>query len=136
MYEEAKKLIQDDEYSCVIVKNGNILHKQIGKGIKPLLELYKNYREDLNGAIVVDKIIGKAAASVVIVSGVKQVYAKKISKAGLAFLEQYKVALEYGELIDHIENRDKTDLCPMEKTALPHQNANDAFDAILEFIKA
>lgn len=58
----AKDILDEGNYSCVVVKNDELRHAVIGKGIKPLLNIYMENKEDLEGAIVADKVIRKSCS--------------------------------------------------------------------------
>lgn len=60
--EEAKQLIKENVCTFVVIKDGKIIYQDKGNGVKPIIKLLETdsgLRED---AIVVDKLIGKAAA--------------------------------------------------------------------------
>lgn len=83
------------------------------------------------GAIVVDKVIGKATAMLLILSGVEFIYAYVLSQKAMEILEQYHVPFEYRKLVDYIENRDQTGMCPMEATVYDINDLNEAFEALI-----
>ncbi|MEG0839936.1 MAG: DUF1893 domain-containing protein [Hydrogenoanaerobacterium sp.] len=119
--------------SCVILcENGNELVMQ-GRGIKPLLDIYNKKPEALKNAAVADKIIGKAAAAILILGGVSYIYADVMSKAAAAFLEQYGILAEHGALVSEIRNREDTDSCPMEKLAAQHKTPAAIYNALSAF---
>ena len=131
-----KENLKNGKYSCAIIKEGEVFCSAIGKGVKPLLELYSTYEDDLKELELLDKVIGKAAAVVTVKMGIKKVYTPVITKAGLAFLKNNNIEVEYDEEIEYIENRDKTGMCPMEKTLLNYENVDKAYIALIEFIKS
>lgn len=99
-------------------------------GIKPIMS---KLEEDLNffsGSVVADKIIGKAAAMLFVLSGVKEVYALVLSKAGKKILEDYNIIFHYDELTDKIINRKGDDICPMEKTVQDIDDLDMAYEAL------
>ncbi len=102
----------DSGWSCVIAKGGIIVARDKGRGIKPLLGFLD--RGKLEGAIVADKIIGRAAAAICIVGGVKEVYAKVMSEGAEELLEKFNVKVSSGEAVKEIINREKNGICPME----------------------
>lgn len=84
------------------------------KGILPMIDLI-NSKTDLENYSVADKIVGKAAAILFCKAKIKSVYAKTISNAGKDFLISHNIDVTYDTLIPLILNRDKSDICPMEK---------------------
>lgn len=98
--------------SCVLAKGGVIIARNKGRGIKPLLDFLDNGK--LEGAIVADKIIGRAAAAICIVGGAKEVYAGVLGEGAKELLEKHNIKVTYKELTKEIINRNKTGICPME----------------------
>jgi ferredoxin len=98
--------------SIVIAANGVIVHMDDGAGIAPALEALDSGR--LEKAIVADRIVGRAAAAIFAVGGVKKLYAGVLSEGAKKFLEERKIAVEYGKLTEMIVNRSGSGQCPME----------------------
>lgn len=85
------------------------------RGMAPMLGWIREGR-DLHGYTAADRVVGKAAAMLFVKAGVCEIYAQTLSKSGKAFLENRGITVHYGELAEHILNRDGTDICPMERT--------------------
>lgn len=130
---KAIKLVTSRKKDCVVVKNNKIIISEKVKGIKRLTELY-----DLNileNSFVADAIIGKAAAMIFSLSGVKKCYGKTVSKAGLNWLTQKGISTEYEILADFIENRKGDGACPMESTVSEINDETEALEALRLKIK-
>lgn len=112
-FERAKTLLEDNNYTCVLCKNEQV-YTSTERGVKPLVELVDS-AENLNGFSAADKIVGKAAAMLYVLLGVKEVYAEVLSRAGADVFANYKIACEYGELTEQIINRNGDGICPMEQ---------------------
>ena len=84
----------------------------------------------LNGAYVADKIVGKAAAALMISGGVKKLYTNIISSLALDLLNDTDMEVSYKNQVPFIVNRDQSDWCPLEKMCC-HQ---DAVETILPLI--
>ena len=79
-----------------------------GKWLHPLFELedfLATSDHDPATLTVRDKIIGKAAALLLIRLGIRDVYGGIMSKLGQQALEKYDVAYGYGTLVDRIDCR-------------------------------
>jgi len=116
MLGEALRLIQGGAVSCVVIKDGVIVHTSDGRGVSPLLEILDQAPDKLKNAFVVDKIIGKAAAMVLVLGGVRRVYGIVMSAAGNEYLNKHGVIAVYGEYVDTIFNSDG--VCPIEKSVI------------------
>ena len=118
-----KKLIQDDilsgKYVVVICDENEILYSSDSRGIKPIVEAYDSKLP--LGLYAGDKVVGKAAAQIFHLIGIKYLYAGVISKPAYEYIKTTDIEVEYAELTDRILNRDKDGMCPMEEIAL-HSN--------------
>lgn len=112
--EVIKDILHQQEASLVVCyANGDIkeYYQNRIKDIKAILQENKNA---LKGAIIADKVIGKVAASILTVAGVKEIYTDVMSKYAIPILEENDVKYEYRDLVDYVQNNDKTEMCPME----------------------
>ena len=103
-------------------------------GIKPVILPMNENLHFFEGLSVADKIVGKASAMLLTLSGVKEVYAHILSQAGRDILEKYGIVYEYGELVDFIVNRKGDGMCPMEMTVKDIDDLSEAFRALNERI--
>ncbi len=124
----AKNLILNQKATCVVIKNNKILNIETGRGVKPVIALYE--QGILQDAAVVDKIIGKAAAMVLVLGGVKSCYGLTMSRTAAAYLASHGVAVEYGTLTEHIINRKGDGICPMEQTVAEIDDPAEALTAL------
>lgn len=127
--EELIKSLHEGNYSCVI-ENVDGVHFFSGKGVSDLYALVKEQNSFLNGASVADKVVGKAAAALMILGGVKNVYTDLISAPALEMFEKGGINVSYSGIVPNIRNRDNTDLCPLEKKI----GANDQPEIILSLV--
>lgn len=79
-----------------------------------------------------DTVVGKAVATLFVYANINSVYATMISKPAYDYLKQHDVDVFYKTIVPNILNRDKTDICPMEKAV---QNIEDP-DIAYETLKA
>ena len=101
-----------ENHSLLVYKDGQISY-QDEHGIKPLLIQIK--KKGLKDAIVVDKLVGKAAALLMVYGGVKQVHTNIIAKDAMIVFEKYNIKYSANEIVEYIQNRTKDGLCPMEE---------------------
>lgn len=105
----------EKKYSFVLVADGEIVYKSKLEGLVPLVSCLSNHRQQMQGAVIYDKIVGRAAALLLVLGGVKKVLTPLISHGALAHLRKNGVVVEYGKVVENISNRAGTDMCPMEK---------------------
>ncbi len=123
---ELKQLLLENSYSLV-ASNG---YHSSDRGIKPVLSKLnetKDYFKDLD---VVDKIVGKAVAMLLVLSGARSVYALTLSKAGQEVLEKYHIAYRYDRMVDYIVNDAGDGMCPMELTVKDIDDPEEAYLAL------
>ena len=137
--ETARQKIIAGKAGCVIIKNGKIIHEENGRGIAPILDIYRQYPGKMKRAFLVDKVIGKAAAMVAICGKVKAVHAELICDSAVEILNRHGIRVTYTKRVKDILNRRRTGLCPMEQTVLnisdPAEGVN-ALEAAVAKMKA
>ena len=124
------------EYSIVIIRNDEVIFRSKDSGIAPLLEAIESISmEKLRETYVADKIVGKAAALLFALFKPRYVFSVTISKPAIEVLKVNDIEFDYDNLVDHILNRDKTDLCPFEKAVLQINDPTKAYRVIKETLE-
>lgn len=124
----ARKLQEGDLTLFLYSDDGEFCSTE--NGIAPLLSLIGT--EKWRGAFAADKIVGKAAAMLYVVLGVKALYAEVLSESAKEILDAYPVEYEYGTLTGRIINRKGDGDCPMEEAVKDIDDPADAPGAIRE----
>ena len=114
-FAEARKLVREGKAECVLIR-GKALDVKRGRGVMPLLEFHDRQPNEMKGAVIVDKVIGRAAAAVAISGGVRAVHGEVMSEDGKAYLEKHGIPTNHGLLVPRILNADRSGLCPLEKS--------------------
>ncbi len=129
--------IQAGTYSCILIQGDTFVYKGEGIGVSPLRKLYESEqgRQNMHGALLVDKVIGKAAAVLAVLGQVEAVYGEITSRVAFAYLEENGIRCEYGTLVECIQNRTKDGLCPVEQSVLHEENAQKAYNAMVHTIQ-
>lgn len=102
-------------WSFVLIRGDKIIYKSKSQGLAPLVFCLKKYRKQMRGAIIYDKIIGLAAAKLLVYGNVAEVLTPTISRDAKKYLQKNKVKLIFKKEVKNILNRDGNDLCPMER---------------------
>lgn len=108
-----EKLYSTNASLVVLYANGECKEYYQNR-INDMRAILQNDKIALKDAIIADKVIGKVAASILIVAGVKEIYADVMSKYAIPVLEENNVKYEYRNLVNYVQNNDKTGMCPME----------------------
>ena len=106
------KTLLDQGYAVVVAREGVIRAYEKGRGVKPLMNLLD--AGALENALVVDRVIGRAAAAMCVLGGVKKVHALLMSRDAAEYLRDHGIACEGETVVPEILNRDKSGRCPME----------------------
>lgn len=130
---ELINMLHEGAYSCVIA-NGEHIRTFTQRGVADLYDLLTQEPDFLHGASVADKVIGKAAASLMVLGGVREVYAHTISQPALRLLQEAGAMVTCDEVVDHIINRDRTGWCPLEQASRDLHSAKEIFPIIEAFI--
>ncbi|MBQ7697794.1 MAG: DUF1893 domain-containing protein [Paludibacteraceae bacterium] len=98
----------------LLVRNHGLTTQHENRGVQDLLTLIQNDPKRLKGAVVADKIIGKAAAALMIAGGVKEVHTNIICTPARELFENAGVVVKAREEVPMILNRDQTGQCPID----------------------
>lgn len=134
MTQNAEKILKENDYSFVAVNCGKIYTSK-KRGVSPILDKIDENPEFFIGSSVADKVIGKASAMLLVKYGVSEIFAKLTSEKAIEFLKNKNVKFSYDSKTEYIINRDKTDMCPMEKAVLNIDDVNIGEKAIRDKIK-
>ncbi|MBO7302759.1 MAG: DUF1893 domain-containing protein, partial [Clostridia bacterium] len=121
-------LLGEKQATCVIVLGDNVLLSH-ERGVKPLLKIIDE-QIDVKGAFAADKVVGKAAAMLYVLLGIRKLYASVISELAIEALERYGVEVSYATRVPMIRNRTDTGFCPMEQATKNISEPNEALLAI------
>ncbi len=119
-------------YSLALLEGEKLLYSACGGGLRPLWDALDKF-QGKSGLILHDKVIGLAAARLIVQSGmIAGIFARVASLPARQFLENNGVALTAFDVAANILTHDKSAVCPGEVIAL---NTSDP-DAFLQKIKA
>lgn len=128
-------LLHSLQCSCVIAQ-GKEIRSFHQRGVADLYALVCNEPDFLNGASVADKVVGKAAAALMIKGHIKELYTDTISQPALELLHASHVPVEYRQVVHYIRNRDHTGWCPLETRCYKETSVEALFALIEQFIKS
>ncbi len=98
----------------LVLENGAVQIVSHKRGVEPLLDLLDT-QADFSEFVAGDKIVGRAAAMLYVRLHLSGVYARVMTAAAKAILDEYGIPNEWYCLTDRIVNREGTDICPMER---------------------
>lgn len=131
--EDLIRLLHEGQHSLVVA-NGDVCTFD-GHGVSDLYSFFKEDSGFLKGASIVDKIVGKAAAALMILAEIKEVHTDVISQLALDLFAGSRISVSYTTVVPHIINRTQTGWCPLETRCRDSLTPQDCLCQIEEFIK-
>ncbi|HHT54114.1 MAG TPA: DUF1893 domain-containing protein [Clostridiales bacterium] len=114
--QKAKTLLEQSSCTCVLCRGEDILTSNL-PGISPMMS-FINSGLDLDGYSVADRIVGRAAALLFVLAGIREVYAGVMSAGAAAVLQAHGIPYYYDRRVEYIANRAGTGVCPMEAAVM------------------
>ena len=115
-----------------VAYNDDGLHTSSEKGLLPLIKWLEADPDFLRGASVADKVVGRAAAMIMVYGGVSEVYASVVSDSALSLLKEAGIACTYSMTCIAVSNRRGDGICPMERAVAPVRDAKKAYEILKE----
>ena len=116
-------ILHHEGCSLVVCSSQGIVTTYSKKGVRDLVWLLDHEPERLRGAMIADKVIGKAASGLLVQGGVTEVYADVMSRLALPLLDDAGIAYAYGELVDRIVIPEHDRRCPLERIVADARDA-------------
>ncbi len=126
--EKAIDILNRKNLTCVLCRGERVV-EETARGVRPLLALLDS-GEDFAGFSAADKVVGKAAAFLYCLLGVRAVYARIISQPACQVLEDAGIEVRFDTQVPAIRNRTDTGLCPMESAVWSIREPGQALAAL------
>ena len=126
-----KEKLYSTNASLVVLYSNGECKEYYQNRINDIKEILKENREALQGAIIADKVIGKVAGSILTVAGVKEIYADVMSKYAITVLYKNNIRYEYRNLVNYVQNNEKTGMCPMESKYKEESDINKIYNDLI-----
>lgn len=111
--EALKGLLAREGHTLVVANHGEVRCFS-RRGVADLYSLLLDDSDFLRGAAVADKVVGRAAAALMISGGVARVHTRVISRPALSLFEGQPVDVAYDVETAHVVNRRGDGWCPLE----------------------
>lgn len=126
--EKARALLAAGNYTCAVCR-GSEQHTTHDRGVKPLLT-WLDSRTDLKNASAADRVVGRGAAFLYCLLGVKEVHARVMSRPAAEVLTAHGITALADSFVDGIINRKGTGPCPFEEAVMTITDPEEALAAI------
>lgn len=132
MMDELVQILRSGNHSLVVAGDG--IRTFDGRGISDLYGLLTEHPDLLRGASVADKVVGKGAAALLILGGIRELFAGVISASAIGLLEDSGISLRFAKKVPYIINRKGDGLCPVEALCKDCVTATQCLPLIREFV--
>jgi len=123
--------LEESGMSLIIRKGEAVVFRSSAKGLQPHLEAIRSLgREALRGTIMADKIVGRAAALLMLYSRPSEVHAGIITAGGRLLLEGGGVKVFYADEVEAVKVKDGRIYCPFEGMVQGISDPEEAYRAI------
>ena len=129
----ALEILKREDYTCVLCK-GNLCHSSTQRGVKPLLQ-WLDAGVDLMGFAAADKVVGRGAAFLYRLLGVRSVHGCVMSVAAVKVLRAGGIEATWDVLAEGIRNRKGDGPCPMEAATEGCTEPEEALEAIRQALQ-
>lgn len=126
----AREEFKKRDSAFILIKGGEVIAESHEKGVKPFFFAVKTFKDQLNGASLADKIVGKAVALLSAYAGITSVYTPLVSRPAVQVLGDYCISFEADEVAPMILNVQKNDQCPVERMVLHCSTPQEAYQAL------
>ena len=127
-------MISENGLGLVAIKEGKVIMEAEDRGIRPFVQAVIELGEKLRGAVIGDRVTGRASAMLCIYSGAVAVYTPLASDSAATELQLANIKLIADERTPRILNRQGTDMCPFEKMTEDLKSSNEVFRALADFL--
>lgn len=126
--EKARCLLDTGDYTCAVCRDDSVFTTKL-RGVRPLLQ-WLDEGADLTSASAADRVVGRGAAFLYCLLGVKTVYARVMSRPAAEVLTAHGILPQADCFVAGISNRAGTGPCPFEEAVLSITDASEALTAI------
>lgn len=132
MMDELIQILRNGGHSLVVA--GDEIRTFDGRGVSDLYALLTEHPGWLRGAAVADKVVGKGAAALLVLGGVRELFAEVVSTSALGLLRDSGISVSFAREVPYIVNRRGDGVCPVETLCKECATAAQCFPLIEEFV--
>lgn len=133
--QNAIERLKTQQLSCIALK-GDDEYISTERGLRPLMKPLRVDPDFFKDAIIIDRVIGKSAAFLLIRARIQRLHTIMISTHAIILLEKHKIPFTYEKEVPYIINDTQTGMCPMEEAVLDIEDVEEAYLALENKIKA
>lgn len=127
------EVLHSGKYTLVVC-NRDEIRTFSQRGVSDLATLLRDDPDFLKGAFIADKVVGKAAAALMLKGGVARLHTDILSRPAYNLFIREGFSVDYVSLVPYVENRTKDGWCPLERLCFSKDSIDDMADSIYQFI--
>jgi hypothetical protein len=111
------------EYSLALYSKDKVVFSSVESGLRPLFSCIQACIGKFDGCTLEDKVVGLAAARLIVYSGmISKVITPIASKKAVELLKSKGIEITAEQVVDRILTKDRKNTCPMEQKAMQMDN--------------
>jgi hypothetical protein len=124
-------ILESTGNSLMVYNDEELIFESALGGIRPHLKAIDELGSLLEGTLMVDKILGRAAAFLVIYSKAAEAITNVVSSPGKQVLDAHNLKFSYREEVEHIKMKNGVIYCPFEGMVQGIDDPDEAYRAIV-----
>jgi len=131
----ARIALTHGDKTFVIVGDTKLAYYSEERGLYPLLNLIEQEPSKLEGSIIGDRIVGRAAAFLCIFAKVKAVFALYIADEAVDLLENHGITATWRETVPYIVEKDLTSRYKLDLLLKDVEDPRQAVDMVRQYLE-
>lgn len=132
----SRSVLAEQGLGLVVARKGRVVASSSEHGVRPLLRVALRRREDIAGAAVADRVVGRASAMLCVYCRAAAVSTPLASEGAVRELRSAGIRVAADVVVPSILNRTGTDVCPFEKMTAGLGSADDVVRTLEAFFAA
>ncbi len=136
---DVKKFVErfrKGKLSLMVVQGGSVVYSSRDGGLSPLIDAIDSGKDCLRDALVIDRVVGRAAALLICYGKSRHVFADLMSETALQVLNAYGLRYEYERLVPRILKEDSRSLCPFEMLVEDVSDPEEGYRLVSKKVRA
>lgn len=127
---QAEQMLMQENLTCVVLQDDKMVFRSNASGLEPLME-YRAMEPQGRNRILVDRVVGRAAAYLAVSMGIRHVVTTLVCVGALDIFDQHAVQCTYRYVIRHVTDRSGQHQCEFDQTLEGIRNPDQALKVIL-----
>lgn len=122
--------LEKQKLTLMVTKDGKVLFRSNKRGVLPLVEMLESNFDNLVGTTVVDRVVGVAAAKLLLWQHVQRIDAVVASRPAKDLLSHSGIILNAREFVTELRDPRTKRACRYEAMAVKHDHPEELYHAL------